>query len=295
MDAMALYDGPRGGRATLLAATLGIGVAGAVSAARSTGWLEGLELAGYDRLVRWQAEGEPSQRVAVVRIREQDLARYGHPLPDAVLVRALERIAEQSPRAIGVDLYRTEPPPGDSRRAFETLGAAFRRDSRLVLIEKLPQDDDPGFPAPRFAAGTDQVGFSDVVIDSDGVVRRGLLILWDDAQRSSLSFSLQLALRYLRAEGISLAPDPERPEHVRLGATSIPALESTTGAYVSADARGYQFLQDFRPGRDGLPTYDLPDLLEGRLPAAALRDRVVVLGTTSRSVKDDFVTAHSAG
>ena len=297
MTAMALSDWPRDGRGPLLAATLGIGVgvASAVCLARGAGWLEGAELAAYDTFVRWRARAETSPRTAIVHIREQEIAQYGHPLPDDVLVRALRLVAAQAPRAIGIDVYREEPRPGTSREGWEALAAMFAADDRLVVVEKLPQEGDPGVAAPSFAAGSGRVGFSDVVLDADGVVRRGLLILWDEAERPSLSLSLQLALRHLRAHDLTLVPDPEEPGHVRLGETTIPALEASFGAYTAADPGGYQYPLDFAVSSEAFPRYALGDLLAGRLPPDALRDRVVLLGTVSRSVKDDFVSAQSGG
>ncbi len=298
MEPMALTGWPRDGRGALLAATLGIGVgvASTVAYTRGLGWLQGGELAAYDRLVRWRAgSAPPSERVAIVRIREEEIAEYGHPLPDAVLARALRAIAAQEPRAIGVDLYREAPRPGESRTGWEELSALFRSDPRIVAIEKLPEPGEPGVPPPPFAAGTDRVGFSDVVIDRDGVVRRGLLFLWDENDRPALSLPLRVALLDLGAQGRALAPDPEDPEQVRLGDTTIPPLDGTFGAYQDVDAGGYQYPLDFAAAPEGFPTYDLDDVLDGHLPEGALRDRVVLLGTTSASVKDDFVTARSGG
>jgi adenylate cyclase len=296
MESMALSDWSRDGRSTLLAATLGIGlgVSSGVSLARSGGWLEGLELPAYDRFVRWRVDAAATPRVAIVRIREEDIAEHGHPLPDAVLTRALRGIAAREPRAIGVDLYREAPRPGEPRADYDAFAAFFAADDRLFLIEKLPQPGDPGVPAPAFARGSGRVGFSDIAIDSDGVVRRGLLILWDEEDRPSLSLALLLALRALREDGLTLEPDPEQPDYVRLGDTTIRPLEATTGDYARADPGGYQFLLDLSAG-SALPTYDLADVLAGRVPEDAFRDRVVLVGTTSHSVKDDFVSAASGG
>ena len=49
---------------------------------------------------------------------------------------------------------------------------------------------------PEALRGTERIGFSDVTVDSDGVVRRGLLFL-DDGQNFSVSLPLRLALAYL--------------------------------------------------------------------------------------------------
>jgi adenylate cyclase len=265
-----------------------------VWALRAAGLLQGAELAAYDAFSAWRAAPPSgSAQVALVQIREEEIAKYGHPLPDAVLARALERIEAAQPRAIGVDLYRVAPgadAPRDSWRALAQAAA----DPRVVFIEKLPEGPQPGVPAPAFAA-PDQIGFSDLPVDDDGVVRRALLYLWDDAGQAASSLPLLLALRFLQADGVALAPDSEQPDHVRLGAASLPPFEPDDGAYVGADAGGYQLLLDWRRAPGSFPRFSLEDVLAGSAPADAFAGRVVVVGTSAPSVKDEFRTAHSAG
>ncbi len=286
----------RGPGLPLGAVALGIGaiVAAAVWAVRATGMLQGAELALYDAFAARRAERSPPEaRIALVRIREEEIAQHGHPLPDAVLADALARIAAQGPRAIGVDLYRVAPTDAAKRQGWEALGQ-LASDPRMVFIEKLSAATEPGVPAPVFA-DAEQVGFSDLPIDPDGVLRRGLLFLWDEQDRPQLSLSLQLALRFLNAEDIGLGADPERPEVVRLGATSLPPFESHDGSYVAADAGGYQILLDLRRAPGTFPEVALDDVLAGRTPEGFFANRVVLVGTTAPSVKDEFRTAHSAG
>ena len=78
-----------------------------------------------------------------------------------------------------------------------------------------------------------------------------------------VSFSLQLALRYLRPEGLTILPDPDDPDIVRLGATTIPPFEKNDGGYVREDDEGYQFLLDYRDGPGAFPIYSLSDLFDG--------------------------------
>jgi len=297
MEPMALAEWRREGRLSLLVATLGIGLGvGTLTAGiRALGLLEALELEAYDALVRWRVDPAPADsRVALVTIREQEIAAYGHPLPDALLARALRRIGDAGARAIGLDLYRPPSTRSASAGATEALADALT-DRRVVAIEKLPQPGEPGVPPPPALAGTDQVGFSDLVLDADGVARRGLLFLWEDADAPALSLALRLALRHLAPERITLEPDPADPASVRLGPTAIPPLESDDGAYVGADTGGYQMLLDFRRGYGGFPTHTLRDVLEDTVGEEELGGRTVLLGTTSPSVKDDFVAAHSDG
>jgi adenylate cyclase len=278
----------------ITALAIGAAVAAAVWLLRMTGLLQGAELAAYDAFSAWRAAAPSAPPpIALVRIREEEIAKYGHPLPDAVLARALERIEAAQARAIGVDLYRVAPVAGASQEGWQALARAASN-PRVVFIEKLPEGQEPGVPAPEFA-GPDQLGFSDLPVDADGVVRRALLYLWDDAGEAASALPLQLALHFLQADGVALSADPEQPEHVRLGATSLPPFEPDDGAYVGADAGGYQLLLDWRVAPGSFPRFSLEDVLAGNTPADAFAGRVVVVGTSAPSVKDAFRTAHSAG
>ena len=157
------------------------------------------------------------------------------------------------------------------------------------MVMKFPDEHGVGTAGPYFLHDTSHVGFSDLPVDPGGTTRRGLLFLWD-ADVAHVSFSLQLALRHLQDDGIGLAPDPSDPNVVRIGNTSVPPFHGSDGGYVHADDGGYQFLLDYADGPDAFPAWTLGDLFAGRVPEAALRDHIAILGTTSPSVKDEFYT-----
>ncbi|MDG4555221.1 MAG: adenylate/guanylate cyclase domain-containing protein [Candidatus Competibacter sp.] len=249
------------------------------------GMLQALELLGYDRGLRWRTPAALDDRIVLVGETEADLHRWGYPLPDGVLADALERLAQGRPRVIGVDKYRDIPvPPGSER-----LDRVLRRHSEIVWVTKFGNfaARDRAVAPPAALADTDRTGFSDIPIDEDGLVRRGLLFL-DDGRQVSTAFALVVALRYLREEGIVPQADSRDADDLRLGATTIPPLAANEGAYVRADAAGYQYLLDYRGRLSAARIYTLTDLLQGRLPAAQLADRIVLLGGMAESLRDDF-------
>jgi adenylate cyclase len=174
------------------------------------------------------------------------------------------------------------------------LEAVLTRHRHIIAVMKVGEGEAVGVPPPPVLAQTEQVGFNDILVDPDGIVRRGLLFV-DDGGAHAYAFALRLALHYLQVEGITPRPDATDPEHLRLGPTTIRPLESHDGGYVGMDARGYQFLLDFPGGREPFPTLSLRALLAGDLEPEAIHDKIVLIGVTAESVKDFFYTPYSSG
>jgi adenylate cyclase len=273
-----------------------------LSIIRLIGLLETREMAVYDRDRRIEAERPgPEPSIALVLIDETDIRRYGHPLQDDTLRSLIETLLAAEPRVVAIDLYRDLPVPavagGDQSvdsPAYQRLGETITGDPRVVMIMKFPDSLTDGTPAPRFLEGTGQVGFADLPIDPDGVVRRGLLYLWDQ-DAPLLSISLQIALRYLAYEDIHPAEDPDDPDSMMLGQVALPPLIADFGPYVAADDAGYQFLLDYRWGSRPLQSIPLSRVLDGDFASELFRDKVVMVGTAAASVKDSFLTPINAG
>jgi adenylate cyclase len=268
-----------------------VAVSAGVLALRMGGALESAELAGWDWFIRLRPDPSVADpRIALVAISDADITAHGPwPLSDDTLARALEALVRHRPRAVGIDLYRDAAvPPGAER-----LDAVLRAHPAIVGVMKFGAGGAEVRPHPALA-GTEQVGFSDFVVDRGGTVRRGLLFL-DDGAVTAQSLALRLALLYLAADGIGPRPDPRDETVIRLGPTSIPPFEADDGPYVRADARGYQMLLDFKGAGRPFATIGLAALLSGAFDPATVRDRVVILGVTADSVKDFFVIPHSHG
>lgn len=274
-----------GGHKNLVVPLITLAVALLTIGLRALGGMEGLELTAYDWCMALRPAQTTSPRVTLIGITEEDISALGSwPLPDATLAQALTKIVEHQPLAIGVDLYRNLPvPPGSTELEQVVLG-----NPQIVMIKKFGDLSSPGVPLPAFLKeDSPQTGFSDLVIDAGGVVRRGLLFL-DDGTTVSQSLALRLATMYLADQGIIPQPDPLIPAHIRLGQTTIHPLRARDGGYAELDAAGYQFLLDFRDQTWALPIFSLADLSVGRIDDAALRGRVVILGTMAASQHDSF-------
>lgn len=262
----------------------GIAAFAVVAAARYFGAMEPIELAAWDAGTRARAP-LPSAHVVLVVEREQDLQRYGFPLADARVADLVAKLAAHGAQAIGIDKYRDLPVAPGSERLRQTIA----RQENAVWAYKFALPGETGIRAPEAATRPEQVGFNDIVVDRDGVVRRALLFL-DDGSKVYESFALNLALRYLAARGVAPEADAADPQAMRLGHAVLSPLARTDGGYSVADAAGFQVPLAYRAGADAFVQYSLEDAFEGRIPAGALQGKLVVFGSVAESLKDTFDT-----
>ncbi len=256
---------------------------------RETGLFEPLELKVYDWLIRSRPEvGGPDPRIAIIAVTEKDINEQGQwPISDATMATALDRLIQYRPRAIGLDIYRDiEVPPGR-----EKLDSLLAKQHHIIVLTKVGGEDAPTIPPPPVLDGTEQVGFSDVLVDDDGIVRRGLLYQESEGQVLS-AFGLRLALLYLEAEGVHPQLDPSDPCKLRIGPTTLERFQASDGGYVRADAGGCQILLDFKGRRAEPAVFSLTALLSGQVDPHAITGKVVLIGVTADSVPDDLYTPY---
>ena len=253
---------------------------------RETGWLQGLELSAYDTLVTFFAGAQQSDRVVLVVTTEEDINRFGYPIRDNELATVLARVFAGAPKAVGVDLYRDLPmPPGN-----EELQAIQRAQDNLYWVFKLPDEGNIGVPPPPALRASGREVLADHVTDAGGVVRRALLLAADERAGSNWrTMGVALAERYNGQQLRTIDND------LVLGQGRIPLLDQPYGPYARVDAAGYQMLFDFRGGHRRFRQISFAEIIDKPELAAALRDRLVVVGTAALSIKDNFATPFSTG
>jgi adenylate cyclase len=268
------------------------GVAAVVIVVRSLGWFQPFEWMALDQFIRLRPREMGDPRIVIVGINDQDLTNLGHPtLYDKELAALIERIKQQKPRVIGLDLYRDLPvEPG-----YPQLEQVFKTTPNLIGIEKKGGGKDIPIPPSPVLAKLGQVSSNDILRDSDNRIRRGFLY-WtsQDTNEFVESLGLRLALIYLKADGIQPKPAPNNPDYLQLGKASFPIFESNNGGYVGADAAGYQILINFRGPRETMRTVSLTDVMAGKVPADLMRDRIVLIGPTAESLKDFFPVPYTS-
>ncbi|HAA28021.1 MAG TPA: hypothetical protein DCE56_10605, partial [Cyanobacteria bacterium UBA8553] len=257
--------------------------------------LEPLELSSYDRLVQLRPALPPDPRLLVVKVTEADLQSYGFPLKDAVLNELLGKLEQYQPAAIGLDIYRDIPvEPGHAE-----LSKTLQSSDRIIPVCKISDLENPGTPPP-VGVPEARVGFADMGVDNNGIVRRALLFAFpENTSRctSQLSFSFQLAQRYLALKGIQ--PETTKEQNLKIGKALFKPLLPTDGGYQHGDTGGVQILLNYRsPDTQDHPlarSVTLKDVLSNRVDPSWVKDRVVMIGVTAPSIDDAFYTPYSSG
>lgn len=266
-----------------------LGSALMIGSLKLSGLLQGGEWAALDQFFRWRLADPPDPQIVVVTIDESDITALGQwPVSDRVLAQALETIKTAQPAAIGLDIYRNlKVEPGHAE-----LQTVFASTPNLFGIEKLVH---PAVPPPPLLHQKNQVGFSDQILDADNRVRRALLSMTAPDQRDRLSLATLVALHYLGSKGIRQQElDPEG-QRVRLGKTIFHRFQSSDGGYVRANPGGYQILLNWSGSQTQFKTVSFREVLTRRIPPEQWRDRIVLIGTTAESAKDEFMTPYSSG
>ncbi len=262
-------------------------VAVVVIAGSVSGLLQLMEWATLDQFFRLRPPEPIEPRIVIVTIDEPDIKYVAQwPMPDMAMARLLKNISAQKPRAIGLDIYRdlvVEP-------GHQELVSVFKSTPNVIGVEKVA--GSPVDPPPTLEE-SGQVAAADLMLDADGKVRRGLILVNNSEGKSRQSLGVKLALMYLEAEGISLRVIDEEKKIYGLGEAVFVPLTGKEVGYMTKDTGGYQILLNFRGGIDRFTTISMTDVLENRIPPDLMRDRVVFIGSIAPSLQDIFQTPYS--
>lgn len=262
----------------------GLLVIGFVIFLRLLGLLQPLEWWALDYFLRLRPAEPTDEQILIVGIDEQDIqALKTYPVPDDQLAELIEQLQTYQPRAIGIDIVRDQPvPPGHNRFA-----QVLQKYDNVFGIEKALPDAGGNRVKPPPSLPPERVGFADLIEDSDGALRRALIGTQTDA---GYKFSLPLLLseRYLGLETPPLAMENglQDPEAIRFGEQELTRFRSNTGSYVNADARGNQFLINYRSGTKPFRVVSLRDVIQGKVSPDWIHDRLILVGMTATSVGD---------
>ncbi|MEH1906250.1 MAG: CHASE2 domain-containing protein [Nostoc sp.] len=262
-----------------------------VCGVRLLGFVENLEIQAFDLMMRSRPAEGVDPRLLVITIDDDDLAiqrqngesLIGASISEKSLNKLLAKLNQYQPRAIGLDIYR------DFKAKQPDLITRLNQTQNLIGICK-GSDSTANIkgikPPPEIP--TVNLGFSDFIHDRDGVIRRHLLFMNQEATSlcpAPFAFSLQLASLYLRPSGIQPKFTPEG--NLQLGKTIFPNLKSRTGGYQNIDANGGQILLNYRSSKQIAEQVKLTPFLSSSVNPNAIKDKIVLIGVVARGDSPD--------
>ncbi|MEM7796725.1 MAG: CHASE2 domain-containing protein [Cyanobacteria bacterium P01_C01_bin.118] len=276
------------------------------------GVFQPMELWAYDSMTRLQPrKDEKDDKILIVKVTEEDIVAQLEEgdlgigsLSDTRLNRLLQILESNYPRVIGLNIYR------DFSSKIPELEQRMATNKRLITTCKVPGTDTQGKLTSEGVASPpgsppDQIGFNDVLVDRDGVVRRQLLFLeeiQDSPCVTKFAFSLKLAQYYLgldKENDIALDDVIFSESDLFIGEAIIPRLAPDTGPYQLQTLGGYQIMINYLKGpngniRDIFQQVSLNSVLKGEVPESQIRDKLVLIGIAAESsrVFDSFVTPY---
>jgi CHASE2 domain-containing sensor protein len=273
------------GNALLLVLLASMTMSGLVMGARWQGKLQTAELWAFDFLMQQRPAEKPDNRILVVKATAPDLEKLKeNRLSDRTVLTVLEKLKQYNPRAIGLDIYRDIP----TGQGYTELVKHLQQEDNIFVICGFPEKhrySKIGFPPPP-GIGIERLGFNDVPVDDDLVIRRHLIEAknQDPQSRCQTQFSLnfQLALYYLQKDDIK--DQSTYDNFLKLGQAVFRKIEARTGGYQNQDFRGYQVLLNYRPYKELEDiAYSIPitDILENRIDnhfIESMQGRVILIG-----------------
>ena len=248
--------------------------------------LQVLELIAYDWMVNLHNKNEIDPRLLVVEITDKDIEQQkSWPITDRTIAQLLKNLQQHQPKAIGFDLYRELAyPPGT-----EALRQELQTDN-VVVIQLLGNGANSVAAPPGVAK--QQIGFNDIVLDVDDVLRRNLMYVrfGEEEDRAMYSFSLRLSLKYLEDRQLKFQASPD---YIQIGKVIFPDLEATSGSYQvePSETAGNQILINYRSPNIARRV-TLTEVLTGKVDPDLIKNKVVLIGTSAPSVKDILPTPY---
>jgi CHASE2 domain-containing sensor protein len=273
-----------------------LGATAAISVLRFTGALQPLELGAYDYTMRsrYLAEGQDDNILVVKVIAEDepDRGNRSNTLSDERLDQLLALLKEHEPSVIGFDNFLNHKIDPKYQNIQEGL-----QSGSLVTVCQATENDPLSFKAPE---GATSIGFGDITIDHDAIVRRHLLQMKIQTPACNQAYALStvLANYYLDDKNQKMAL-PFRGEYGQIGNKKLGFLSNYIGGYQQFapinknDNWGYQIMLNYRRAHsllDGFSSISINEIfkLSSSELTARIKDRIILIGTTEAAVHKDM-------
>ena len=250
--------------------------------------LDFLEAPLYDLRSRLSHKPNADERIVLITIDDQTLNQINdlNPLPLSYHLKAVEKLEEQQVKAVGYlmdfnKVQRIDKNGFEKDTAQELYRSTVRMNAQgIPFLLGIPFDVNGELTAPYPLSQVPQaiaiVHRDGTTFGKDKVTRRGLISLND-----RLAFEMALANKIYPNDGIINPP----------------------GTYSSNEADAQYFLMQYHQNNNQVydsnyesfsyPRYSFVDLIEGKIPAGELKDKIVLVGTFQRDNPNDFTIINS--
>jgi adenylate cyclase len=252
-----------------------------------------LEWALTDQFYSMRLSGEQFKglnRFAIVTIDEADITSLQQwPMTDEVMLTLFQNIFQQDPVVVGMNIYRDLPvEPGHAQ-----LRQWFTQTPNFFGIEQILP---PPIAPPPALAPKGQVSASDLIVDRDGNIRRGILTLTKPNGRVVESLGTYAALRYLEQQNIHLEEIDRYYGIYQLGKMRFTALTGEDSLYTpeetghAQDVHQSQILLHYLAKLEHFPRISFREVLSNEIPPNFFKDRIVLIGSKAPSLNDNYRT-----
>ncbi len=218
-------------------------VAALIGGLQAVGLISQTEQLSYDLLFKLRGERSWDQRIVVVAIDDASLQKLGrYPWPRQRFTQLLQVLQQQQASTVAFDVIFSEPAADD--RAFAQAIAA---QGQVILAQAADFHGLPLQPVPGLKSAALDTGHIYRRTDGDGITRHIPLTFRGEPALSAIT---------QQAYGITHA---------------VPDLPNANG----------DLWLNWVGSADHIQQYSFADVLNGQVPATALRDKIVIVGVTA--------------
>ncbi len=265
----------------------------AISLIQFGGWLQFWELKAFDQAMSWRIPEARDNRILIVTVDDEDI-KYQEEnqligrgsLGDKALLTFLQKIQPFNPKVIASDIIHNFPFNPDLEQTILSQNNFF-----AICRIKSQTSGMIGISPPNLSL--QRVGFTNIPLDFDGVIRRQKLGMSPDQTcQSDHSLSLRLALHYL-----DYPPRKRTKDTLKIGDIIFHRLQYYSGGYQlpATESLGYQILINYHSKQP--PTIALRDILNGSQDHKLLelvQDKIILIGIKRHNI-DLHYTPYSGG